>query len=427
MVNEETYRVSTLGCRVNRADSLAIERELAASGYRRAAPREVPSLWVVNTCAVTGEGMRKSRKLARKCARSGASVAVTGCAVDMDAEVFRALGVKAVVPNEEKERLVREVCECVPNSEAGARVGVQWTPEDLVRVPVKIQEGCERYCAYCIVPYLRPAPSSKPIPHTLEEIRLLRSHGVGEVVLCGIDLGSYREPATGERLDRLVSTVVQDAEGMWVRLSSIELSDVGNGLIELLSAGGPLCRHLHLPLQSGDARVLSDMGREYTPGSFSSRVEQIRRMVPGISITTDVIVGFPTEDESAFKATAAMIESIGFSRVHVFKYSRRRGTSAYKLGDPVDPVTKDRRAAELRALARVAAQRFHEGLVGRIMPVLVEATMDSVPGHVYGRAQSFAGVVLEGGRELVGSRVRVEFTSAGHEGLRGQIVYPARR
>lgn len=415
-----TYRVSTLGCRVNKADSLSIEKELTTYGFRRAAPDEVPALWLVNTCAVTAEGMRKSRKLVRKCAMSGASVVVTGCGVNLDPEAFLSAGVLKVVPNEGKSTLVGETCGLV-GCRGPDEAPCHWEPEELVRIPVKVQDGCERYCTYCVVPYLRPPPSSRTIDSVLDEVRALRAAGAGEVILCGIDLGSYREPDRGEGLDSLVEAVTAEAGRMWVRLSSIELNDISTGLIGLLSEDNSLCRHLHVPLQSGDERVLADMGREYTPRTFRSRIAEIREQVPGVSVTTDVMVGFPTEEEEAFRSTRSVLESTGFSRVHVFKYSRRPRTTSYTLGDTVDGATKHRRAAELREVARAEAFRFHEGLVGRIIPVLVEATMPGEPGRLFGRAESFAGVVMEGDAGLVGREVDVIIEAAEPDVLRGSI------
>jgi threonylcarbamoyladenosine tRNA methylthiotransferase MtaB len=422
-LDEKTYRVSTLGCRVNRADSLAIEKELSAEGFTRASENEVPDLWVVNTCAVTGEGMRKSRKLVRKCARSGARVVVTGCAVEMDPSVFRVDGVGAIVPNSLKPFMLDAQC-AGEKPLAGTNTANRWSPKDLVRVPVKVQDGCARYCTYCVVPFLRPKPYSRPIAEVVEEIRMLQEVGAGEVILCGIDLGSYQDPESGARIDSLVAAIAEQTGEMWMRLSSIELSDVGDRLVGLLGTGA-LCRHLHVPLQSGDPGVLEDMGREYSPSWFAERIGQIREDVGEISVTTDVMVGFPTEDEEAFLATRALLDSIRFSRVHVFKYSQRSITKACALGDPVDSATKNRRAADLRELAASNALRFQEGFVGRIIPVLVEAVMDGVAdrrGLLFARTESFAGIVIKGDADLVGGVVEVRVTSAGPGGMEGCIV-----
>lgn len=416
---ENTYRITTLGCRVNRADSLGIERDFARFGYRPARRGENPELWVVNTCAVTAEGSRKSRKAVRKCTQSGARVVVTGCASEMDRAAFEGEhGVDMVVPNRDKHRLASSISRAGDPGEAA----VPWVPTGLARVPVKVQDGCRRYCSYCVVPYLRGELVCRDLSSVLEEVGALAGAGVGEAIICGIDLGGYRDPESGDGLERLVREIIRVAGGMWIRLSSLELYDISDGLLELLKEDDCLCKHLHLPLQSGDGGVLSDMGRMYSPEAFYEKVEYIRRAVPGIAVTTDVMVGFPTESEAAFENTRSLLSDIGFSRVHVFRYSPRPGTAAFALGDPVETAIKKRRSAELRKLTSASAERFNAALVGRIIPVLVEGNMESEPGHVFARAESFAGVVMKGDGALVGRKVRARMISAAAEGFRGETT-----
>ena len=417
---EGTFRVTTLGCRVNRADSLAIERDLAARGYVRAGEDDVPDIWVVNTCAVTSEGMKKSRKAVRRCAGSGARVIVTGCGADLDPSAFACKGVEAVRSNSDKDSLVHEACGG-PDRQAAA---ADWSPRDLVRVPVKVQDGCTRFCSYCIVPHLRPAAFSRPLEAVVAEAEEMVGLGAGEIILCGIDLGSYADTATGARIDRLAAAVRGVAGDAWMRLSSIELSDVSEPLLDLMNRSD-VSRHLHLPLQSGDAGVLESMGREYTPEQFRSRVAQVRRAVPEVAITSDVMVGFPGEDEAAFAGTLELVEQMGFSRLHVFKYSRRPLTRAFELGDPVSPQVKSARAKALRDAAQRAAAVFHASMVGRIIPVLVESSMNSEPGMLFGRAESFAGAVFEGEADLIGSVKSLKVTSSDSSVMRGLLVRTA--
>lgn len=414
-MGEATYRVTTLGCRVNRADSIALERQLSDLGYRRAIG-ENPDLWVVNTCAVTAEGSRKSRKTVRRCARRGAKVVVTGCAVEMEPETFEAIpGVDAVVPNSEKERLAEHI------REAGGPGSVPWRLNGMTRVPIKVQEGCDRYCTYCIVPYLRGDKKSRSLDSIKREVRLLTNEGALEIVLCGIDLGSYRDPDTGVDLVSLVDQITDEACGVWIRLSSLDITDISERLLSAMSEGRGLRRHLHVPLQSGDRKVLSAMGRGYTPERYLDGMREIRREVPGVSVTTDVMVGFPGETQEAFRNTKSVMEEVGFSRTHVFRYSPRPGTRAYELGDTVPGEAKEKRSAELRRMARQSAGRFNAGLVGRIMPVLVEGEMESEYGHLFGRSESFSGVVFRGSSDLVGQMVNVRIHEGGPEGLRGRI------
>lgn len=416
------YRVTTLGCRVNRADSIAIARGMESAGGTQSRGETIPDVWVVNTCAVTSEAMKKSRKAVRRCAASGARVTVTGCASELEPETFEGIaGPGSVVPNCTKELIGGYPWGDIP----GGLPAYPLPAGDAVRVPVKVQDGCERFCAYCIVPYLRGKPRSREFGSIVAEMHLLEESGAGEIVLCGIDLGSFRDPASGAGVAGLVEGLLEESCRMWLRLSSLELSDVTDELLCLMAERERLCAHLHLPLQSGDARVLEDMGRGYDPGDFAARVEEIRTLVPGVAITTDVMVGFPTESREAFERTVSLLSRVGFSRVHVFKYSPRRGTCAYGLGDPVDAATKETRASLLRALAAGTARRFYEGFNGRIMPVLVEATMKSEPGRIFARAQSFAGVVIEGGPELVGKFASVRIEGSGADVLKGVIVHPA--
>ncbi|MBU4490097.1 MAG: MiaB/RimO family radical SAM methylthiotransferase [Actinobacteria bacterium] len=414
-VRDRTYRVVTLGCRVNRSDSLEIERELSRRSFRRSPPDEPPGLWVVNTCAVTVEGMRKSRKAVRKCLLAGGEVVVTGCAVDMDPGAFEEMGVNALVPNERKRSLVGIACgpECHHGTAAER-------PLELARVPVKVQDGCRRYCTYCIVPYLRGRPSCREVDSVVDDVRYYRDAGAGEIILCGIDLGSYRDPSTGEGIEHLASKVSAAAGDLWVRLSSLDLSDVNGRLLSLLGEGGNLCRHLHIPLQSGDRRVLAGMGRGYGPEEFRRKVDEIRSAVPGVSITTDVMVGFPTEDERAFENTRSFLGEMSFSRVHVFRYSPRPGTAAFSLGDPVGPIDKRSRAMELRGIASATARRFHESFIGRIIAVLIEAEMKSEPGMVFGRTEGFAGIIAPVNADMVGRKALMRVTSTGPRWLRGE-------
>lgn len=414
-----SYRINTLGCRVNRADSISMEREFADIGYKKAAPGEVPDVWVVNTCAVTAEAMRKSRKAVRKCTKSGADVIVTGCATELEPETFKnTSGVRAIVKNHEKSKLVS----IASTTEGKVDEPIPWLCDQLVRVPLKVQDGCRRFCTYCVVPYLRGEPESRVLPAVIKDVCELRDAGAGEVVICGIDLGSYSDPATGAVLEDLVERVVENAGDMWVRLSSIELSDVSDRLLGMMDEESSLCKYLHVPLQSGDDNVLSDMGRNYSPEWFRNRIAKISDTVPGAGISTDVMVGFPTETEEAFLRTRSLLEDIGFSRVHVFRYSPRPLTDAFALVDSVSSVTKNRRAEELRRIASESAVRFHSGMVGRIILVLVEGTMGSEPGFVFGRAENFAGLVIEGNQRLIGKRIPVRVTGLGPQWLRGETV-----
>ena len=413
-----TFRIATLGCRVNTADSLAIEREMEKRGYRRAAGNEDPDMWVVNTCAVTAEGMKKSRKLVRKCARTGSPVIVTGCAVDMDPDFFGGCqGVAGAIPNGAKPDLARSIPLTGYAEEAR-----ECPVKPRVRVPLKVQDGCARFCSYCVVPFLRGHPKSVARSTVREEVRRLKDAGVGEVNICGIDLGSYTEPVTGARLEVLIRDVLSEAENMWVRLSSLEISDITDGLLDLMREEENLCSHLHIPLQSGDDQVLADMNRQYGSLDFRSRIVEIRDKVPGVGLTTDVMVGFPTETDEAHGNTLAMIGDLGFSRVHVFRYSPRSPAAAFKLGDPVPARIKAQRSVELRELAASTTRVFQERFYGRIIPVLIEEEMRSEPGLLFGRAGNYLEVIAEGSAGMIGNVVPVRVLEVREAALFGAVA-----
>ncbi len=406
-----TFRVTTLGCRVNRADSHTLERELSICGYAPAGRGEVPTVWIVNTCAVTAEGARKSRKAVNRAVASGSRVLVTGC--DSTLEEWDS-GVERVFCNEEKRDIVTAACPSTGGS------SLDWSASGIVRVPLKAQDGCTRYCSYCVVPYLRGTPRSRSVEEVVAEARLLRDAGAGEIVLCGIDLGSYRGES-GERLTDLVAILLEDFGDTWLRLSSLEVGDVDDELLDLLAADNVVCRHLHLPMQSGDDGVLSDMNRPYTAGEYVEKVRHIKERLPSAAVTTDVMVGFPTETPDSFRASASTLEELSFSRVHIFPYSPRPGTSAFPLGDPVSAAEKYERARELREIAASNAREFHAGFVGRIIPVLVEAAMKSQPGLLFARSEGFAPVFIEGGKEMIGGKVEARVASSDVEGLRAHL------
>ena len=396
------FAVVNLGCKVNRVESDSFERALSAAGWEEA-PEEAAGLIVVNTCTVTGEAEKKTRKAVRHALRAApaARVVVTGCAAAIDPAAFEALGERVeVVPKAQMgewlARAALRIAEPAPagsgvapasSADAGSgaapslvsragdmRVGgdVAASPEaprraaaptgaapsGRVRVGVKVQDGCDNACAYCIVHVARGRAWSRAADAVVAEAAAHAAAGTPEIMLTGINLGSYDDGGLTlaglcERL--LAATAEAAAPGAppcRLRIGSIEPQDVADDLIALLArAGGRLCRHLHLPLQSGSSRVLAEMARPYDADAFAALVRRLRAAVPGIALSTDVIVGFPGETAADFAATCALVREAGFSKVHVFPYSRRAGTPAAERADQVPDAVKAARAAELRALA----------------------------------------------------------------------------
>ena len=379
------FHVRNLGCKVNRVESDAFAAALISQGAA-ASSEEDADLVIVNTCTVTGEAEKKARKAVRHAlgANPDAEVLVTGCAAAIDPQAFEAMGERVRVVG--KGELLNEIESAEVNS-ADSDEALPVGEGFRTRVGVKVQDGCDRACSYCIVHVARGPEWSRPADEVLCECRRLARAGVKEIVLSGINLGSYRDGARGEpgatTLVPLLERLLAETEDLHApgepparfRISSIEPRDVGGDLIGLLAASeGRICRHLHLPLQSGSDKVLREMARPYDSAAYLALVDELRGSVPQISLSTDLIVGFPGETEEDFRDTLELARRCAFSRLHVFPYSRREGTPAAARTDQVPPELKARRAGELRALGDELRSADYDRRVGERELVLVEDT-----------------------------------------------------
>ncbi len=369
-----TVAFVTLGCKVNQAESDAFAAAVPAGRVvRDCAEADVV---VVNTCTVTGEADHKARKAVRHALRHPRrpTVVVTGCLAALDAAGLEALDDR-VIAEPDKAR----VSERVMALTGGERTAVEGGAPDprRTRVQLKVQDGCDAFCAYCIVPYARGVPRAVPLGRIVAEAERLAEAGVAEVVLTGINIGRYEDG--GARLADVLAAVA--ATGIpRVRLSSIEPRDVDERLLATVAEMPSFCRHLHIPLQSGSDGVLRRMGRPYTMAGYLSVLERVRDALPGVAVSTDVIAGFPGEDERDHAETLAAVERAGFSRLHVFRYSARAGTPAAVMPGQVAPAERARRAAELR---EAGARRMHETALawaGREAEMLVERVRDQGGG-----------------------------------------------
>ena len=362
-----TFSVRFLGCKVSHADAHAIREALLRDGH---AERDGAEIAVVNTCCVTHEAVRKSRQAASRAARTHSRVYVTGCAANLDGDVFAGLpeNVRVVSRRSEEtpEFVARDVgaIGCV---QADARL-------DRVRAFVRVQDGCSFSCNFCVIPLVRGRSRSRSADAVLNEVRRRVDQGHREVVLTGINLGCFRDRERGYTLAKLVREVGETPGLGRLRLSSIEVNHLGEELVEALRETPNVSRHLHVPLQSGDDRVLSAMGRRYTAATYLRRLEPLA----DFNLTTDVIVGFPAEDDSAFEETRALVRAAGITKVHVFPYSPRPGT-ATAAADTVAPAEKKRRSARLRADSDEACLRRWRAKLGGEDDVLVDR-----PGRGYG-------------------------------------------
>jgi threonylcarbamoyladenosine tRNA methylthiotransferase MtaB len=377
--------LTSLGCRLNQSEIETMARRFTAAGHVVVGDPAQADVCVLNTCAVTTEAERKSRHRVRALARVNpeAYIAVVGCYATLAPKHCADLpSVRWVVPNEEKDGVVRAValpsppppCAPLPLSpfwERGRGDGVGGA-RARTRALVKVQDGCDNHCTYCIVRLLRGPSRSRPLAEAVAEVRAFVEAGCQEAVLTGVNLGVYgRDLGQSGGLWELIQALLTDTDLPRLRLSSLEPWDVDEGFLRLWE-DGRLCRQLHLPLQAGCDETLRRMGRRITAAGFARLVEAARAAVPDMAVTTDVIVGFPGEDEAAFRASYEFVEAMEFARLHVFPYSERPGTPAARLQGRVGREKIRGRARVMRELGDEQARRFRRRFLGRETAVLWE-------------------------------------------------------
>ena len=355
-----TFSTRFLGCKVSFADAQAIREQLLGDGHAEVAAGG--EIQVVNTCCVTHEAVSKSRQAAARAARSASTVYVTGCASRLEGAFVRAAE-NVVVTSRTGDDAARFVA-----ADVGALGCVSAEHKlDRWRAFVRIQDGCSFSCAFCVIPQVRGATRSRTATAVLSEVGRRVEQGHREVVLTGVNLGCFRDREAGYTLARLVREAGAIPGVERLRLSSIEVNHVDDELAAALRETPTVAPHLHVPLQSGDDGVLRAMGRRYTVAAFARRLERL----DGIHLTTDVIVGFPAEDEAAFERTLRLVEELGMTKVHVFPYSPRPGTRS-AAADPIPVAVKRERAARLRALSGELCRRRWAGRIGSTDRVLLD-------------------------------------------------------
>jgi threonylcarbamoyladenosine tRNA methylthiotransferase MtaB len=376
-----SFAVKFLGCKVSQADAMIARRALLAAGHVEVAEDQA-ELHVINTCCITSEAEAKSRQAVRRSLKSADRVLVGGCAVNLNGAQFREIDdrVSAFVGTAEEAAgaMAADLGAC-----ADLEHGVLVRPSpgqrasDRTRGFIKVQDGCDCHCAYCIIPTVRGGARSRPAAAILDEARRRVDQGQPEMVLTGISVGDYRAPDRELDLGRLMIEVARVPGVERVRLSSVEVTHVKDSLLEALATEPKVCPHLHVPMQSGDDDVLRAMGRHYTADEYLEAVAGLKDAVPEVNLTTDVIVGFPTETDDAFERTLCAVDAAGITRVHTFSYSPRPGTAAEQLGDRVTPDEKKRRSREMRARSEVRSRHHRAGKLGRPERALIDKTAES--------------------------------------------------
>jgi threonylcarbamoyladenosine tRNA methylthiotransferase MtaB len=391
------FSVRFLGCKVSQTDAHAIRERLLSDGHAESGGA-AGDLAVVNTCCVTHEALRKSRHAASRAARTHARVYVTGCGANLALDAFAGLP--------ENVRVIARRSEETPEAVAGDVGAIGCVQADArldrVRAFVKVQDGCSFSCNFCVIPLVRGASRSRRAAAVLAEVRRRVEQGHREVVLTGINLGCYRDREAGYRLARLVREAAATPGLARLRLSSIEVNHLDAELVEALRESPNVARHLHVPLQSGDDTVLRAMARRYDSRTYLRRLE----LVADFNLTSDVIVGFPGEDEAAFERTLDVVERAGLTKVHVFPYSPRPGTKT-AAADTVPKAVKRERSARLRALSDDACRRRWSEKIGSEDVVLVDR-----PGRGYG--DDYSPWLVDA---PVGDLVRVRGAAVSEEGI----------
>jgi threonylcarbamoyladenosine tRNA methylthiotransferase MtaB len=361
-----SFATEFLGCKVSMTDAQQIRERLAEDGHREEAPDRA-RVRVVNTCCVTAEAVAKSRKAVRRAARTAEQVYVTGCAAALEG-AFVGIGERVTVVNARSEQVAERVSTGVG---ALGCVGGERLPFARTRAYVKIQDGCSFGCSYCVIPQVRGASRSRTAAAVLHEAERRAGQGHRELVLTGVNLGCFRDRVAGLDLAGLLGAVAALPGVERVRLSSIEVNHLSDRLLRAIAETDGVARHLHVPMQSGSDAVLQAMRRRYAAAAFVAKMLRARELVPLVNLTTDVIVGHPSEDEASFEQTLEAVRAIGFTKVHVFPYSPRPGTR--DAGDDAVPASvKRRRSQRLRRLSDAQGARHRDSKVGRRERVLVE-------------------------------------------------------
>jgi threonylcarbamoyladenosine tRNA methylthiotransferase MtaB len=434
-----TVAFHTLGCKVNFYDTEAIWQKFKNAGYEQVDFEQTADVYVINTCTVTNTGDKKSRQMIRRAIRRNpdAIVAVTGCyAQTSPAEILAIPGVDLVIGTQDRENIIplvkqfeteRKPINAVRNIMKTRQFEELDVPDfaDRTRAFLKIQEGCNNFCTFCIIPWSRGLMRSRQPESVLKQVRMLVDAGYQEIVLTGIHTGGYGEDLEDYSLAKLLWDLDKIDGLKRVRISSIEASQITEEVLEVLNASDKMCRHLHIPLQAGSDEVLRRMRRKYTAAEYREKLRRIREALPGAAITTDIIVGFPGETDELFREGFAFIEEMNFAEMHVFPYSKRTGTPAARMEDQIDEEVKNARVHELIDLSERNQLAYAKQFVGQTLEVIPEGGPKGASegsGKVMGYSDNYLQIVFEGSEELIGQVCEVKLTEAGVNENRGVLV-----
>ena len=434
-----TVAFHTLGCKVNHYETEAIWHLFKHAGYERKEFESTADVYVINTCTVTNTGDKKSRQVIRRAIRQNpdAVICVTGCyAQTSPAEVMAIPGVDIVVGTQDRAKMLEYIDqykrERQPINGVSNIMKTRVYEEldvpaftDRTRASLKIQEGCNNFCTFCIIPWARGLMRSRDPKEVIRQAQQLVDAGYKEIVLTGIHTGGYGEDMKDYNFAALLRDIDEQVVGLKrLRISSIEASQITDEVIDVLKKSDKIVRHLHIPLQSGSNSVLKRMRRKYTMEFFAERLNKLREALPGLAVTSDVIVGFPGETEEEFMETYNFIRDHRFSELHVFPYSKRTGTPAARMPDQVPEEVKNERVHRLISLSDQLAKEYASDFEGQVLEVIPEEPYKEEPnsGLYVGYTDNYLKVKFPATEDMIGKLVKVKITKAGYPYNEGEFV-----
>ena len=385
------FNIVTFGCKVNQYESNMMKEKMLSSNFFYEENMSDANIIIVNTCSVTNVADKKCLKMIRKIKREypNALLVVAGCSSQNNQNVYEALDIDILLGNKDKSKIAELIKEYLDTEKKYVKF---YNERDLdfedmlindynhVRAFVKIEDGCDNFCSYCIIPFVRGSVRSKDFDTVIKEAKLLTEHGHKEIVLTGIHTGHYM--SNNHDLTDLINELSKIDDLLRIRISSIEITELNDKFLEMLKNNNKVCNHLHIPLQAGSDEILKRMNRKYDLAYYEEKINKIRSIRPDISITTDIIVGFPYETDELFSETLEFSKKMNFSKIHVFPYSIRVGTAAASMPNQVDEVTKKVRVKKLMALSKKQEKEYYEKFKGKELDILVEECDNNVSiGH----------------------------------------------
>jgi len=408
----ETFKFYTLGCKVNQYETQLMREQLLNFGLKERNSNSPADLYIVNTCTVTADADRESRRFIRHSIKENpnAAVVAAGCYTEKDADVIKEIDKRIIILyNEDKKNIIEKIGTVPLFAGTAATAKRGQSPffithfHGRTKAFIKIQDGCNNFCSYCKIPYVRGRSKSRDKDEIIQEAKSLLGNEYKELVLAGICLGAYgKDLNEAISLKDILLSIVELEDDFRIRLSSIEMQDVTEGLIDIIKNNSKICNHLHIPLQSGDDKILRKMNRKYTSAEFIKKVERVREKIKNIAISTDVMVGFPGETDEAFENTLKCIKLIEPMRTHIFTYSKREGTAAFNLGPDVNRDKIKQRYTILKNLTDALVRSYIERSKSRPQRILVENTRDKKTQKLCGYTERYVRLSFDGPDDWMG-------------------------